>query len=141
SSCTAPSWATWFGLIIPNVVYLEMDLRRLEGTVRERYPNASLMDGWAMWMKRKVVSRNMKMITRRMTRYDSLDLCDLTTPMMKDGKMLARYEDFFILKKIDQKRRPKHFGGLDDMDNDEPKDNDDSKTIRRKQTWDQICRR
>ncbi|GER27074.1 U3 small nucleolar ribonucleoprotein protein mpp10 [Striga asiatica] len=37
----------------------------------------------------------------------------------------ARYEDFFVRKKTDQKRKPKHFRGSDDMDMDEPEDDDD----------------
>ncbi|KAL6549460.1 hypothetical protein OROHE_008577 [Orobanche hederae] len=39
----------------------------------------------------------------------------------------ARYEDFFVSKKSVRKRKPKHFGGSDDMDMDESQDDDDSK--------------
>lgn len=40
-----------------------------------------------------------------------------------------RYEDFFVRKKGDQKRKPKHFGGSDDMDMDESKDDDDDNKV------------
>ncbi|KAL6541976.1 hypothetical protein OROGR_011462 [Orobanche gracilis] len=39
----------------------------------------------------------------------------------------ARYEDFFVNEKSVRKRKPKHFGGSDDMDMDESQDDGDSK--------------